>query len=298
MRTGRSRQARSPSSSWTTTPPRCSPKAKPRRRKLSRRTAKGCQSIADDDQPVGAGLAAPGLARTAEHLAHVRALLVAREGLVFFGRRVETLDRVGEPVGRPDPVLVVDIDRIGPGLALRHRVMRPGLLVRIVAADAAAVPEARPQHALGIRPDAARAHALARRLDDGDLAGIAVDVPDVVAGKRGVPDLVCGRDRDAVGAAPGRAPGLDLADLRVEAAVYAGLAGEPDHARLVHDGRVEIGVGELLRQREELHLMGLEVDARDRVVAAFGEPGGAVRPDDDAVRCGARPEREFVELSS
>src|SRR5207244_1400926 len=128
------------------------------------------------------------------------------------------LDGVGLPVGRPDPVLVVDIDRVGAGLALRHRVMRPLLAVRVIAADAADVPEARPQLALGIRPHAARAKTLARRLDDLDLPGLAVNVAEMVASEGSVPDFVAGRHRDAVGAAARRAPSLDLADLRVEPA--------------------------------------------------------------------------------
>src|SRR6266545_6051544 len=110
-------------------------------------------SIADHHQPIIAGFAAPGFAGTPQHLAHIGAALVARERLVALAHRIEALDRIRRPIGRPDPVLVIDIDRIGARLALRHREVRPGLLVWIVAADAAGVPEARPQHALGVRPD-------------------------------------------------------------------------------------------------------------------------------------------------
>src|SRR5262245_44548797 len=92
-------------------------------------------SIADHDQPGIAGLAAPGLSWTAQHRAHMGAALVGREGLVALGGRIETLDRVRCPIGGPDPVLVVDIDCIGARFALRHREVRPGLLVWIVAAD-------------------------------------------------------------------------------------------------------------------------------------------------------------------
>ena len=58
---------------------------------------------------------APDFARPAEHLAHRGAALVAREALEFFGRRIEAHDGVGEPVGDPDLVLVVDIDRVAAG---------------------------------------------------------------------------------------------------------------------------------------------------------------------------------------
>src|SRR6266478_4271229 len=98
-------------------------------------------------QAVVAGFAAPGLARTAQHLAHAGAALVAWEGFERLGYRIESLDRIGEPVGRPYPVLVIHIDRIGAGGALRHRPHFPALGRRIVAADPAGVPEAHPQHA-------------------------------------------------------------------------------------------------------------------------------------------------------
>src|SRR5262245_28482343 len=91
--------------------------------------------VAYDDQPVGAGFAAPGFAGSAQHLTNVGASLVARIGLVGFCGRVEALNCIGLPVGRPDAILVVDIDRIGAALALRHRVMRPGLPGWIVFAE-------------------------------------------------------------------------------------------------------------------------------------------------------------------
>src|SRR5262245_51643745 len=82
-------------------------------------TFPGHALITDHHQPVGAGLAAPGLARPPQHLAYVGTSLVAGEGGVGLGRRVETLDGVGRPVGGPDPVLVVDVNRIGARFALR-----------------------------------------------------------------------------------------------------------------------------------------------------------------------------------
>src|SRR5258708_31726091 len=67
--------------------------------------------IAHHHQPVVAGFPTPGLARTAQHLAHAGAALVARAGRERLGYRIESLDRIGEPVGRPSPVLVIHIDR-------------------------------------------------------------------------------------------------------------------------------------------------------------------------------------------
>src|SRR5262249_41341339 len=98
-----------------------------------------------------------------QHLAHAGAALVAREGLEPLGPWIETLDRIRQPVGRPYPILVIHVDRIGTGSALRHRPDLPALRRRIVAADAAGVPEADPEHALGVRPDAAGARAFVRR---------------------------------------------------------------------------------------------------------------------------------------
>src|SRR4030081_1895698 len=126
-------------------------------------------SIADHAQPVGAGLTAPGLAGATEHLAHIGASFVAGEGRVFLGLRIEALDGVRRPVRRPDSILVVDIDRVGAGLALRHRIGGPYLRRRIVATAPAAMPKAHPKEAFGIRPDAARTDALAWRIDHGGL---------------------------------------------------------------------------------------------------------------------------------
>ena len=53
---------------------------------------------------------------------------------------------------------------------------------------------------------------------------------------------------------------------------------------------------EVLRQREQLDLMGLEIDARDRVIAAFGEPSGAVAADNDPMRSRAGAKRNLFKL--
>src|SRR5262245_37658408 len=145
---------------------------------LSREPSGATASVPDHHQAIGARFAAPRLARPPQHLAHVGAALVAREGGVALGRGIETLDGIGDPVGRPHPILVIDIDRIGAGLALRHRVDRPAPRGRIVTADRPRVAEAHPHHALGRRPDAPRPGPHARRLDDEGAAPRAVGRAD------------------------------------------------------------------------------------------------------------------------
>ena len=71
------------------------------------------------------------------------------------------------------------------------------------------------------------------------------------------------------------------------------LPGEPQHALLVEGRRVQIYVGKFAGQREQFYGMSLRIDARNRVLAAFGDPRRAVRPDDDAVGRGAGAERVF-----
>src|SRR5205085_3896947 len=106
------------------------------------------------------------------------------------------------------------------------------------------------------------------------VAGRGIDARDVIAGERGVPDLARWRGGDAVGAvALRRLPGVDLAGSRIDAAVDAALAGEPERAVLVEGRGVEVRVLKTLRQREQLHLARLRIDARDRVLPAFGNPG-------------------------
>src|SRR5207302_4486720 len=78
--------------------------------RMTRRGARRPRSVAHHHQAILAGFAAPRFAGTAEHLADVGGTLVAREGGVGFGCGVEALDRIRLPVGRPHPVLVVDID--------------------------------------------------------------------------------------------------------------------------------------------------------------------------------------------
>src|SRR5262249_36792706 len=146
-------------------------------------------SIAAHHQPVGAGFPAPRFARSAQHLAHIRVFLVAGKGGVGPGLGIETLHGVGRPISRPHPIPVVDIDRIGAPFALRHRISRPSLGRRVIAPDRSPVPEAHPQHAFGIRPDAARPDARLRWFHHRDCAGRRIDLCNMIAGERCVPDV-------------------------------------------------------------------------------------------------------------
>src|SRR4029077_17892491 len=104
---------------------------------------------------------------------------------------------------------------------------------------------------------------------------------------RGVPDFALRRDRDAVGTnAPRGIEHFHGARLRVEAAVIAGLAGEPvDSASVEHAG-VEVGVSNFFVQAEQRDAMIRWLDAVDRILSALGHPWCAVGAERDAV--GAR----------
>jgi hypothetical protein len=48
---------------------------------------------------------------------------------------------------------------------------------------------------------------------------------------------------------------------------------------------------------KELHLPGLRIDARDRVLPALGDPGRPIRPGDHAMRRGLRTELDLLDLA-
>src|SRR6185436_18088877 len=101
-------------------------------------------------------------------------------------------------------------------------IARPRLGRRIIAPDGAGLPEAYPDDALGVRPDAARPDPWPGRLHHRHGAGRRVDLGDVIAGERCVPDVTRRGGGDAVGAAAlRRRPGVDLAGLGIDAAVDA-----------------------------------------------------------------------------
>ena len=63
-------------------------------------------------------------------------------------------------------------------------------------------------------------------------------------------------------------------------------------------GGVEVRAGPIGREREDRDLVRRRVDADDRVQAAVGDPGRAVRADDDAVRRRAVAERDRRDLAA
>src|SRR5258706_16460290 len=77
----------------------------------------------------------------------------------------------------------------------------------------------------------------------------------------------------------------------------AGLSGEPQNALLIERRCIEVSVGEVPRQREQLDLARHRIDARDRVLSALGDPRRAIRSDDDAMGRGAGPKRNVLVLA-
>ena len=78
-----------------------------------------------------------------------------------------------------------------------------------------------------------------------------------------------------------RATDLHIACHRIEPAINAILSREPDAALAVESRGVEIGVRHALSgQRPYLDLLCRGIDAHNGILAAVGEPGGAVRPDE------------------
>ena len=108
--------------------------------------------------------------------------------------------------------------------------------------------------------------------------GRPVDVRDVAAGERGVPDVPRRRRRDAVRAATLRViEDLHRAGRRIEPAEDAGLAREPEDAVGIEDRGVQVRAGPVAGEREGRDLVGVGIDPDDRVQAAVGDPGVAVR---------------------
>src|SRR6516165_598772 len=95
-----------------------------------------------------------------------------------------------------------------------------------------------------------------------------------------------------------RLPRIDPAGSGIGAPVDPALAGEPHDAVLVECQCVEVGARKRLRQREQLDLFALGVDAGDGVLPAFGQPGIAIGPDNHPMRGRTGPERDLFELAS
>ncbi len=161
-------------------------------------------------------------------------------------RRIKTKDGVGEKVGHPDLVLIVDVDRVASALALGQAPDFPCFIHRVVATDFTAVPEAHPQEALGIRPNSSRPNAGPRWRHHQCITAYGIDFGDMVARERGIPDIAIRRRRDAVGPGAFRClPGFDLATRRIDAAIDPVLAGEPENAFAVEGRGIEIGGREI-----------------------------------------------------
>src|SRR5690606_20988078 len=163
-----------------------------------------------------------------------------------------------------------------------------------VAVELAAVPAGDPQVPLRVGPDPPETRVLVGRLDNRDRAIGAVDLGEVAAGERNVPDLAVGRVVDAIGAtAFGILPHLHTAG-GVDLAVDAVLAGEPMHPVLVERAGVEVGVAGLFGQLPDVDRPALRIVADDRVLPAVGDPGAAVGALHHPVRRRAFAERDLA----
>src|SRR4051812_49402811 len=222
--------------------------------------------LVDADDAACTRFGAPYLTRTSVELADVGAGLVGREGKEGLALGIETYDGIGGEVGEPDDVGVVDVDGIGAWPLARQLPLLPAAVSRVVHRDVPAVPFADPQPALAVGPHAARALLRRRRLDDAGRPARCVDLGEIVAGQRHVPDRALRRGGDAVG--PGtarRIPRLHVLGLGIEAADDAGLPGEPQHALGVEGRGVEVGA-RLAGHEEELDAPVAWHVAADRVL--------------------------------
>ena len=133
----------------------------------------------------------------------------------------------------------------------------------------------------------------------GGFAGRGVDARDVAAGERGVVDRAVRGRGDAVRPAALRIL-IDrhLSGRGIERSVDAILPGEPQDAVLAERGGVEVGAVGGIGQGIGLHLQGGGIDPDDGVEPAVGHPGGAVRPDDHAVRRRFLAQRHLLDLAA
>src|SRR5947209_6784541 len=169
------------SSAWhsrTTTPLANSGAACPSAPLASRSMARGRGS--DHHEAVQSRFRQPDLARTAEDLAHARALLRGGIASERFGRGVEGHDCVGAPVRHPDDVAVIDINRVGPRPLAGQFPLTPAVRLGIIKTELTRAPLRYPDPAFGVGPYPPRALSLARRLDHGRGAGHLIDPSDVI----------------------------------------------------------------------------------------------------------------------
>src|SRR5262249_42374438 len=194
----------------------------------------------------------------------------------------------------------IDPHSVGARLLAWKPPLLPVLVGRIVDADVARVPLANPQPAFRIRPHAARALILGRRLINSRRAVLQIDIGEITTGQRHEPDIAFGCAGYPIGPGPlGCVPDLHVACRRVEPAVLdAVLFREPDATLAVESGGVEVSVEHTRgRQRAFLDLLRRRIDAHNGVLAAVGEPGGPIRPDDDTVRRGTLAECNSLDLA-
>src|SRR5919202_5981103 len=117
-------------------------------------------------------------------------------------------------------------------------------------------------------------------------------------GQRCVIDRSVWRGADAVWSGPARSiEDHNFAGLWIEASVDATLAGEPEDATPVEGGRVEVRARTSCRQRKASDCLGCRVDAHDGIQPAIGDPGGTVRPDDNAMWCRSLAQLDMVCLA-
>src|SRR3990172_4439402 len=105
------------------------------------------RAVAVDDEPIGARLRRPDLARPAEDLAHGGSAAVAREHLERLRLGIEADHGVGAPVAEPHRVAVVHVDRVGARALAGQLPGPPAPARRVVPADVAGVPLSYPQPA-------------------------------------------------------------------------------------------------------------------------------------------------------
>src|SRR5208337_2118077 len=126
-------------------------------------------------------------------------------------------------------------------------------------------------------PDTSGALARHGRLQNRDTAGLEIDLAKIITGEGGEEHLAIRRGGNTVGAgAARRIEHRHCACFGIESTIDTVLPGEPEHALAIEGCNVEINVAPLLGEREELHRTSRGIDPGDRVLSAFGDPGGTV----------------------
>ena len=93
-----------------------------------------------------------------------------------------------------------------------------------------------------------------------------IDPPDMAAGERRVPDIASGRRADAVRTSTlRRIPGLDDTVVGIKPPQHARLTREPQDARRVEHGGVQVRRRMRRRKGEDLHVSGDRVHPDDGV---------------------------------